>query len=331
MRLITDGDCSHNHEATGDVSLPFTHLKRIAWTGLRTVQEFSTLQLCLKLNADHLVEIELNLVSWDAVEGVLDEHGVDNIGGYFAHEVLQLPSGSKEVKFPALRVLSLTAVDLTLSSESMFYAMNISSLRSLHLRHCPSWEALIQHASQSTQSIRLQVLHIQSCEGYELGNANEIILGFVAAFEGLKELFISTSSPTDTMNLWHSLIRHKSTLRRFVHHQTQTDDDDESDSFECLIDSPQLALSGIDMAELDKKPPNNPFSNLDLEFIGLCALPPLVVRIVSQNCGGVGKIYLANWKTHLLIRNLLFPHSQQKHASKSCMSDRRFQISMVMT
>ncbi|KAL1965854.1 hypothetical protein VTN77DRAFT_4987 [Rasamsonia byssochlamydoides] len=99
---------------------------------------------------------------------------------------------------------------------------------------------------------------------------------FWRVIEGLEEFFISTSSPLETLDIWRSMLRHKSTLRKFVHHQRAIDYNDQEP-----CDLPDLSFMPDDIVTLKKDSSQNPFSGLDLECIGICCIPKLLKPIIS--------------------------------------------------
>jgi hypothetical protein len=284
IRLVTDGACETLNFQT-PIALPtFEHLKRLSWSGLRSEADFETLHDALQRISNQLVELELDLIDWHLVSADLgmdineddsdiSEDGWDN---FFASNILELSSGSLKQMFPALQVLSLSAVSFKSAAKEIAHAFNFGSVRSLKLRFCPGWEDFLQHVSQSNQQIRLKSLEIQYTIYYEDLVIEDTISDFLRTFEGLEELFVSTSSPSETVEVWRSVLCHKSTLRRFVHHQRSIDTDPNSRNFERECDLPDLSFYPEDIAGL-MDASQNPLSELNLECIGLCCIPKFLV------------------------------------------------------
>jgi hypothetical protein len=222
------------------------------------------------------VELELDLIDWSLVSAALDiDEDEEN---FFAWNILKLPPGDMKRMFPALQVLSLSAVSFTSAAKEIANAFDFSSLRSLKLRFCPGWEDFLQQVSHSNQPIRLKSLEVQSSISDETDHAPDTISGFLGIFEGLEELFIYTHGPSpETIDIWHSALRHKATLRRFSHHQRSINLDEDPPVFEKEYDLSDLSFVSWRIAELIKDPLRNPFSDLDLECIGLCCIPKLLV------------------------------------------------------
>jgi len=196
---------------------------------------------------------------------------------------LNLSRGSEKQVFPALKQLSLSAVSFEHAQMEMAHAFSLSSLGSLKLCFCPGWEDLLRHITSSHQQIRLRSLEIQSDLDYNDGDEEaSTISAFLQIFEGLQELFISTSAPSETLCIWRSMLHHKSTLRRFVHHQRSVNLDETSPNYEERCDLPDLSFVSKDIKKLIKDPSQNPFSDLDLECIGLCCIPKFLIYLTPE-------------------------------------------------
>lgn len=194
------------------------------------------------------------------------------------------PQRGKKFDFPALRHLSLSSISFDNAEKESVSSYNFYSLRSLRLCFCPGWGKFLEHATTSSASSQ-QKVHLKSLEiqfGSDYNNSFgevQIITTFLGSFEGLEELFISTGESRDTLDVWYSLARHKHTLRILVHHQRI--DSLPSDD---LRDSGDLSLEPEDIERFRKDPALiNPFSDLNLEFIGIsCDLENLVQYPVSK-------------------------------------------------
>jgi hypothetical protein len=128
-------------------------------------------------------------------------------------------------------------------------------------------------------------------------DADTIIMLFLAAFNGLEELFLCTNAPSRTTRIWTALLRHKSTLKKFVHHQRITDIDPNRLSRDVDKDMHNLSLEVDDFAELLTN--RHPFSELDLECVSLCCSFDIQVSSFHQ----MQRFYVNN----LAQRILLYP------------------------
>jgi hypothetical protein len=277
IRLITDGACSWNLDDQCPIALSaFKHLKILSWRGLRSENDLEALIGALRQNSNQLIELELDLIRCGLANTSFGTEE-DDPNNFFARDILELPPGGTKQVFSALQILSLSAVSFSSAEENIASAFDFSSLRSLKLRFCPGWENLLYHAAHSNQRIRLESLEIQSSLEDVVQDAGDVVADFLQAFVGLRELFISTGSPEPTLDLWRSLLFHKSTLRRFVHHQRCLNIDYEAGNFEGEYDLPDLSFAPEDLAKLDEDQSQNPFGDLDLECIGLCCFPKFLV------------------------------------------------------
>ena len=283
IRLITDPSCDIDIASDFPVDLSaFQNLKSISWKGLRVKQDFASLGKAMQRNRQRLLELELDLFDWhEMIQSLeLDE---DDTGSHnsFVHGVLGLlPDGAK-ITFPALQVLSLSAVSLRYAGEHLARALDVSLLQSLKLRLCPGWEKFLDCLACLGHPITLKTLEVQSSEHVQDvgGDGERELSAFVDTFQGLRDLFISINGPLYSQDIFRSAIRHKSTLRRFAYHVRSIDIIDESPTFEQPFDLPDLSLLDTDVAELDNTPSQNPFCELDLECIGICCDPTRAVWI----------------------------------------------------
>lgn len=299
LRLVTDGSCPQTNDADIELALSsFPSLKRLSWIGLSSYHEIKALAAVLERTSHQLVELDLDLI----YHRDLQESGeVVEDNALFAKEILGVPE-KRIRKFTALRVLSLSAVSfvstgvkasdssdsLDSSDYTVFYSrmmqaaeeissvFDFSAIRSLKLRFCPGWEELLELLTESPLPIRLTSLEIQSTISDECREAH-VIMPFLESFEGLETLFLYTSSTSDTLDIWQSALRHKATLRRFVHHQRSINTDEEAPLFEQDCDVTDLSLFSEDVADFCTDPSQNPLSGLELSSVGLCCIPDLMV------------------------------------------------------
>ncbi|KAL2817947.1 hypothetical protein BDW59DRAFT_129607 [Aspergillus cavernicola] len=158
----------------------------------------------------------------------------------------------------------------------MASAFNFNSLRSLKLRFCPGWEMFLKQVASLSQPIQLKSLEIQSNTQYnDEDDEAATISEFLDTIEGLEDLYICTSSPSDALVIWRTMVRHKSTLKKFVHHQRSV-------SFETEYpnDLPDLSFVPDNLPLLNDRS-QNPFSSLDLECLGMCCRPKYLKPIIS--------------------------------------------------
>jgi hypothetical protein len=221
------------------------------------------------MTAHQLVQLELDLLDWRKV--CYENPGITEDNSLW--DILDLPY--EKLPFRALQQLSLSAVSFNSAEREIASAFDFRSLRSLKLRFCPGWEGFLCHIRSLQQPIFLQTLDIQSNVEYDnADNAASTISAFLEAIEGLQHLFISTSSPSETLPIWRSMLRHRSTLRRFVHHQRSIDFRNEEP-----CDLPDLSLIVPDDLAPLEDPLQHPFNNLDLECVGLCCRPQYLVYL----------------------------------------------------
>ena len=273
--LVTDPTCDvalHDARYTGLSTL--RHLKTLSWKGVKPADDFAALSETLRYNSKQLEKLELDLIDWDRVIETCDIDE-ESLGRSFTEEVIGVQPSKTIVLFPSLRILSLSAVSLKPATKELANALNTSTLRSLKLILCPGWDDFLNCIRHSGSSIVLESLEIQC---YRMrSDMGEVwtICNFLDAIQGLKDLFISTPAPSHFSDLCRSATEHKSTLRRFVYHERYVDLDDESSTFQEENDLPDMWLRPNDLEELIS---SNPFNDLELECIGICCIPSILVR-----------------------------------------------------
>lgn len=278
ISIITDGFCKYNidHQSPIDLSA-FAKLKKLSWSGLRSDNDMKTLRNTLKKVSPQLVELELDFICWydpEANLSIFDEKS----GGFFVRETLKPPPESSTHMFPALQVLSLSNISFISFEEEMVQAVDFSLLSCIKLRSCPGWEGFLQCGSRLRRPTRLKSLEILSSitdEKY----ADDSISQFLKSFHGLEQLAICTSSHSKTLDIWRAALHHKSTLKAFIHHQREIELDEEVPAFEEEHDKPDLSLHNFnkETAEWMTNSSQHPLSGFDLEFLGLCCKPRLLL------------------------------------------------------
>jgi len=278
ISLITGGACPINTDGKNTIDLSaFRSLRHISWTGLKSTEEFDTLSRALKNNSERLRELRLDFVNWSEE----DSFDSDDSQNFFASQVLKLSADQCEIMFPALETLSLSGISLENAQKGIAYAFNFHELSSLTLHHCSGSEEFLTEVIGSGQTIRLSSLEVVWGPSDHDIDMCATLSSFLGAFQGLKDLFVSLPGPVDTLELWRSIIHHKSTLTRFVCHQRSVDLHDNSPHFEEERDLLDLSLLPEDRAELDRSESRHPFAALNLESIGLGCVPQHLKSILA--------------------------------------------------
>jgi hypothetical protein len=122
--LITDGDCTYNHEGLSPIDLSaFLCLRKLSWTGMRSCSDMKALRVALKQVSHQLVEFELDFIDKERVK---DDRAVDDgeLDIYFTRCTLELPAESELRVFPAVKVLSLSHIPFQSVARDMAYAFD---------------------------------------------------------------------------------------------------------------------------------------------------------------------------------------------------------------
>ena len=284
LGLTTDCICPGPPGAEpGVVNLaPFQNLKRISWKGL---PPYNACQLreAIRRNQHHLEELELdlhNIYSGSPLHphrlgGLASAHFLPE-DKRFRDDILSMrPYRSLEPAFPALRTLRLrvTPLDLNNTSNAFCRVINFAALESLTLCHCSGWESFLRVVRKSMvgKSIKLRTLEVK-CNEYNQGAGIREVSQLLCSFRGLVDLFVSVTnrlgSPNPGPRPWYALQHHRTTLKRLVIHWRAYHSTEREPRH--VYDSHVLGLS-------DMHPTYEPLAGLDLECLGLCCDPYILV------------------------------------------------------
>jgi hypothetical protein len=175
--------------------------------------------------------------------------------------------------FLSLRVLSLSHISFEDALEEYWsFFGGLTHLRSLRLHQCHFVLHFLDALVDLSEIPRLNSFEITFDEPYQriFRTGEHPLKRFLQAFEGLEELYVAigntTCGPKSFMN---SILHHRSTLRRWVHHHTAYDDRDEFLTF--ILDADPgwtNYVGGI-------------FGEVRLECVGLCLSPSILVCMLS--------------------------------------------------
>ncbi|KAK2741054.1 hypothetical protein FQN57_005791 [Myotisia sp. PD_48] len=239
-------------------------LKQLSWKGLSRYNissDTDDLRAIFKQSSNQLQELEL-VYTIDLV----GRHASENISWRepsLVEAVLGLSDDDTEQLFSSLQRLSLTSIFLEPLHKEMVHALNLFQLRSLKIERCRSWGKLLRSAMQTGRKICLKSLEIQ------------YVIAFIQSFYGLEELFISSYQSEAPWDVWRAAHHHRSTLKRFIHDQ---------DSFGPAYweyGIPSLSWSLEDRARLIDDPSQNYLAQLDLEYLGINCVPPILPDIIA--------------------------------------------------
>lgn len=287
LRLVTETHCTHGLD-TGRCSVDlsgFSHLQSLCWIAPNGAA-LPTLSDGIQRNSKQLRHLELDFVCWETLKGYLDTLGTDEIQPKdWCAEFFGLTIQPPRLLFPVLRELSLTDVPLV---AAMARAVNFETLRSLTLLRCLGWDSFLTRVTELNLPIRLKAfeLHIIDPTPHDWGRP--VVQDFLASSKGLDELFLDEPGQEHTLSFWDEVAHRQPTLKRFVHHQRT------ATHSRCSFSSDQvvynLSLLPHDMLQIQRDPFANQLHNLPLEFLGLSCHPKDLVRTLSRNSPGPGKL-----------------------------------------
>jgi hypothetical protein len=234
---MTDRSCNYTPEGMNHLDLSqFDHLIEFAWAGVQSKDDFAALCDHLRLNAQHLKSLSLDLVDWEKV---------DNFGLRITAAILEMVAAplislrptlwalgwpGQDYLFPSLEILSLSALSFQSAINEISESLNFSGLRKLRLWNCNGTFDLLDQIVDSQQVIRLTSLEIV------MGPLNRVMLEdgptgrFLQAFSGLENFYISLP-----ICKWDVIgngdAGHAPTLKRIVLQRRTLNMDDESDTF----------------------------------------------------------------------------------------------------
>lgn len=270
--MITDCTCDEDEHYPFIGLEGLKSLKRLRWRA--PLPNFMLhLGNMMRRNAGILQFLEVDLVSWERV-GRYSFHSFDDGRRPLSHSDFfwRVPEGRiSGPAYPALQTLCLTEIAFTADAVTLF---DFSVLRTLKLRNVEKWDTFLEGAVRQGLPIGLKTLEIQAEPGPLSSGADEVLSSFLAAFEGLEELYVGLQGPLPANLLWPGVINHRATLKRFMHHLRTLDHD--PDRLQQL-DEADLGLNVGDafLESLDKFP---------LEAMGLSIGPEDMVSVLKADC-----------------------------------------------
>ncbi|KAJ4267130.1 hypothetical protein NW762_003229 [Fusarium torreyae] len=297
LSFVTDPFCGrfNRWSRTSDVDLSsFRQLRHLSWKAPMG-SHFDDAAATILNNAHHLQDLELELQSWSRERESMESRIINREDGsgdwnktsastLLARRIFGLhtrtPDSPPRPLYPSIRNLTLTRLPLKdeISGQEVTAAsFNLNTLRSLTLRMCPYWMYLLSSFLDAGVTPELKTLEIVDFYLQTTRQAairkTSIITNFIDSFIGLEELFVSHCGPVSALDFWEHVAGHGSTLKRLVHHQRTTDQDEELISCRMGKDLPDFAMSQEDRHRIRQDPFQNPLSRLDLAFLGLTCAP----------------------------------------------------------
>lgn len=286
IRLVTGGLCRWNEQSGHSLALcKFSNLKRLSWTGLSSQGEFDSLAKVLDQVSHQLEELDIDLTYY---RDWCDRRGYD-----YDHERRKFQSNVKMLglstppssKFPVLRRLALSAVPIpdSESDSPISSSFGFSSLESLKLQNCRGWQCFLERFTNHTEPSKLRSLEIQCAViDQRFGEHDkEALVNVLRKTEGLEELFLCTGGlgSLGIQELWETVLHHRASLRKFVHHLADFDDDWESENSGVTRDLPHLSGFSARFQETEL-PALQSVASLNLTSLGVCCVPTLMVSNV---------------------------------------------------
>lgn len=280
ISLITCGSRG-SHLPIPDVLLgEFKTIRSLSWKGLSRTDDFDSVRDCIKINAQGIQSLELDLRNWlkaraayyDGMKkrGQLDFGfaAYDFADKFFATDVLGMFPGEARVILPHLSSLSLSQVSFQAAVKEMQHALNVTRLVSLKLRNCRYSLALLDAIVRGAQTMRLKsfelVIDIEADEGQGAHEQEHdvSIFAFLNSFRGLEDLYLLVTDPMKWELIFRNISSHLSTLDRLITHRRK------HDPTSATFDSPILLCNES----------KNLYQGAHSTCIGTCSTPSDLVR-----------------------------------------------------
>lgn len=283
IHLVTDGICRWNEQSGHGLALcKFSNLKRLSWTGLSSQGDFDSLANMLDHVSHQLEELEIDLTyhqDWCDQRGYDSDHERRNTQSIVEMLGLSTPPSRK---FPVLKRLALTAVPIPEpeKNSSISSSFGFSSLQSLKLQNCDGWWFLFDQLTNRAEPLKLRSLELQ-CSAIDQPAGVYVmteIVNVLRKTQGLENFFLGTGylGGSDIVGLWKTVFHHRASLRRFVHHLTDFDDDEEN--YGGTRDLSYLGGIIDPWTEKTKLPALQFVGSMGLTSLGVCCTPDLMVR-----------------------------------------------------
>ncbi|KAF2121048.1 hypothetical protein BDV96DRAFT_595428 [Lophiotrema nucula] len=242
------------------------------------VQEF-------KLNAKRLLELHLDMISWDkAISGLGNDSDKKNL----TRTLFRLENGSREMVFSALQCLSLTEMSLKNAAtsgarfeyqhaadpEAQIVPWVAGILVHIHFMGTPVLKTLeVQAAYDLVASILARENdHDLSVKSYD-SEAVPCVAQFLRCFHGLERLALMTRRVDNPCVIFDGLLSHKDTLEAFVFHTRRFDTEPDSPGLFTTVDDSDFSLGRrFDLlARCASNRSLHPLCTLGrLDFLGVC-------------------------------------------------------------
>lgn len=251
---MTDGTCLNLLRDYSGL-LELKQLRHLSWKGIDSGSKARILRQLLEANHEHLETLDLETFPEDHPR----LHLYDITGDPIVTE--------DATRFPALRHLTLSGISLSGSYTRMNLSFSLEELQSLRIRSCLDGLNLLFAMARARKAIKLRCLEVVYTEqsGDEVFNKVHPISKFLRSFKGLEELYISLRDWTPPFrDLHQSILHHKETLKRLVHHEREWDLNPNSERKEYICDRKTPWFRSID----------DMVGRMWLECIGV-TIPPL--------------------------------------------------------
>lgn len=175
----------------------------------------------LELQHERLACLELDFIDWAEVEHHFNLPDDDEDGNYSTPLTdLILPKHRDCYKgfLPNLQSFSLSAASLRGSWDRIIHAFNLHRVKELRLRNCRFAIELLENMAQTNLSLHVTRVELVLRHS-ELTGMEYNVIGFLAPFNGLKDLFLLFDCGYANEYYAKAILYHRDTLRRVVFHR----------------------------------------------------------------------------------------------------------------
>ncbi|KAJ3528560.1 hypothetical protein NM208_g10146 [Fusarium decemcellulare] len=234
LHITTDPTCMRRDDC--DISLsPFCNLKSLSWRG-SWVEDIDKIAEAVHRNLDHLETLELDFINLNLLKEHWDSYSDDSLDGFLPESITEIGSTLSLPLFTTLKTLTLTQVPLGVGLAS---AINLDTLQSLTIRHCPAMAAFLNEINGLRNSLPLRALEIQGFD-HNWVFISDTVYSFLGRLKRLENLFLGLPGGVEVLLFWNHISNIATSLKRFVYHQRRTEMT--AEAFESVKDEGDLSI-----------------------------------------------------------------------------------------
>lgn len=263
--LVTEIGCM----SEGPPLKKFPNLQELSWRGLLSDDDCAALREFLELHHERLLSLEVDFVTWAAVEHHFDLP-YDNPTP-LTDLILPKRKDDYGSSLPNLQNFSISAASFKGSWDRLIDGFNLRSVTELRLLNCKFAVELLDYMARTNVSLQATKVELVLSR-LEEGDFESEYVDFLAPFDALEDLFLMFESVYADEIYINTILHHRDTLRRLVFHRRHYCLVEEAPYWEEFCDSSDGSGDG-GLAKLLLKS--------ELQSAGIC-VPPSELQISLQ-------------------------------------------------